>query len=42
MPAAPLNDTVVVAFTPNESGELGFACGREILQGKIMMNSFDQ
>jgi plastocyanin domain-containing protein len=39
---AKLNDTVVVAFTPNKSGESGFACGRGILQGKIVMNSFDQ
>ncbi len=33
----PVGQTVVVEFTPKESGELGFACGMNMLKGKILV-----
>lgn len=33
----PLNETVLVEFTPNESGEIGFTCGMDMLRGKILV-----
>jgi hypothetical protein len=35
--ALPLNEPVVVEFTPDKSGEFGFACGMGMLKGKIMV-----
>jgi plastocyanin domain-containing protein len=34
--ALPLNKPVVVAFTPNKSGEFSFTCGMGMLRGKIV------
>jgi plastocyanin domain-containing protein len=33
----PLNETVLVEFTPAESGEIGFTCGMNMLRGKILV-----
>lgn len=33
----PLNETVLVEFTPTDSGEIGFACGMDMLRGKILV-----
>ncbi len=33
----PLNETVLVEFTPTESGEIGFTCGMDMLRGKILV-----
>jgi len=35
--ALPLNKPVVVAFTPNKSGEFSFKCGMAMLRGKIVV-----
>ncbi|MBO0798055.1 MAG: cupredoxin domain-containing protein [Blastocatellia bacterium] len=35
--ALPLNKPVVVAFTPNKSGEFSFTCGMGMLRGKIVV-----
>src|SRR5262249_15442534 len=35
--ALPLNKPVVVAFTPNKSGEFSFTCGMGMLRGKILV-----
>ena len=35
--ALPLNEPVVVEFTPNKSGEFTFACGMGMLRGKIIV-----
>ena len=34
----PVGETVLVEFTPTESGELGFACGMNMYKGKVMVN----
>ncbi|HZH33475.1 MAG TPA: cupredoxin domain-containing protein, partial [Pyrinomonadaceae bacterium] len=34
----PVGETVVVEFTPTESGELGFACGMDMMKGKVIVN----
>lgn len=31
----PLNEDHIVRFTPNESGEYGFACGMDMFHGKL-------
>jgi RND family efflux transporter MFP subunit len=33
----PLNKPVVVEFTPNKAGEIGFGCGMNMLRGKIVV-----
>src|SRR5207249_8037337 len=33
----PLNQPVVVEFTPNKTGEFGFACGMNMLKGKVIV-----
>ena len=33
----PLNKPVVVEFTPDKSGEFGFACGMGMLHGKVLV-----
>jgi plastocyanin domain-containing protein len=35
--ALPLNEAVVVEFTPDKSGEFGFACGMGMLHGKLVV-----
>lgn len=34
----PVGDTVLVEFMPTESGDLGFACGMDMMKGKIVVN----
>jgi plastocyanin len=34
----PVGETVLVEFTPTEAGELGFACGMNMLKGKVIVN----
>jgi plastocyanin len=34
----PIGETVLVEFTPTESGELGFACGMDMFKGKVIVN----
>ena len=33
----PLNEPVVIDFTPTRAGEIGFACGMNMLRGKIVV-----
>lgn len=33
----PFNQTVTVEFTPNKTGEIQFACGMDMLKGKLMV-----
>ena len=33
----PLNESVPIEFTPAESGEIAFACGMDMLRGKIIV-----
>jgi len=33
----PLNEPVVIEFTPNKAGEIGFGCGMNMLRGKIVV-----
>ena len=33
----PLNEPVVVEFTPNKSGEIGFVCGMNMLRGTVVV-----
>jgi RND family efflux transporter MFP subunit len=33
----PLNEPVVVEFTPRDSGEIGFACGMNMLKGTVVV-----
>ena len=35
--ALPLNQPVVIEFTPATSGEIAFACGRNMLKGVIVV-----
>lgn len=35
--ALPLNKPVVVAFTPNKSGEFSFTCGMGMMRGKVIV-----
>lgn len=35
--ALPLNEPVVVEFTPRKTGEFTFACGMDMLRGKIIV-----
>lgn len=35
--ALPLNEPVVVEFTPRKMGEFTFACGMDMLRGKIIV-----
>ena len=34
----PLNERVVVEFTPRKSGEFGFTCGMKMLKGKLVIS----
>ncbi len=34
----PLNKRVVVEFTPQKSGDFGFACGMNMLKGKLVVS----
>ncbi len=36
--ALPLNERVVVEFTPQKSGEFGFTCGMKMLKGKLVIS----
>jgi plastocyanin domain-containing protein len=33
----PLNQPVVIEFTPQESGEIGFVCGMNMLRGTVVV-----
>ena len=33
----PVGETVTVEFTPQETGELGFTCGMNMLRGKVLV-----
>jgi Cu+-exporting ATPase len=33
----PLNEPVVIAFTPNKTGEFTFACGMNMVRGKLIV-----
>jgi RND family efflux transporter MFP subunit len=35
--ALPLNQPVVIEFTPNKSGEIGFVCGMNMLRGAVVI-----
>ena len=35
--ALPLNEPVVVEFTPRKTGEFTFACGMDMIRGKIIV-----
>lgn len=35
----PVGETVLVEFTPTEAGEVGFACGMDMLKGKVVINA---
>jgi RND family efflux transporter MFP subunit len=37
--ALPLNEPVVVEFTPKSSGEIGFVCGMNMLRGTVVVQS---
>ena len=34
----PVGETVLVEFTPDEAGEIGFACGMDMMRGKIVVS----
>ena len=34
----PVGETVLVEFTPTEAGEIGFACGMNMLRGKVVVS----
>jgi plastocyanin domain-containing protein len=34
----PLNERVVVEFTPQKSGKFGFACGMNMVKGKLIIS----
>ena len=33
----PLNEPVVIEFTPEKSGEIGFVCGTNMLRGTVVV-----
>jgi plastocyanin domain-containing protein len=35
--ALPLNQAVVIAFTPAKSGDIAFACGMSMLHGSVVV-----
>jgi plastocyanin domain-containing protein len=35
--ALPLNEPVVIEFTPKSSGEIGFVCGMNMLRGTVVV-----
>jgi P-type Cu+ transporter len=35
--ALPLNEQVVIEFTPSKSGEFAFACGMDMLHGTVVV-----
>jgi plastocyanin domain-containing protein len=35
--ALPLNEPVVIGFTPFESGEIAFTCGMNMLHGRVLV-----
>ena len=34
----PVGETVLVEFTPTEAGEIGFACGMDMMRGKLIVS----
>jgi plastocyanin domain-containing protein len=34
----PLNQTVEVTFTPSQSGEVNYACGMDMIKGKVIVD----
>ncbi|MDQ3129828.1 MAG: cupredoxin domain-containing protein [Acidobacteriota bacterium] len=34
----PVGETVLVEFTPTEAGEIGFACGMDMMRGKLVVS----
>ncbi len=34
----PVGETVLVEFTPTEAGEIGFACGMDMMRGKVVVS----
>ena len=34
----PVGETVLVEFTPDEAGEIGFACGMDMMRGKVVVS----
>jgi len=34
----PVGETVLVEFTPTDAGEIGFACGMDMLRGKVVVS----
>ena len=34
----PLNEPVVIEFTPQKTGEFGFACGMNMVKGKLVVS----
>jgi plastocyanin domain-containing protein len=37
--ALPLNEPVTIEFTPEEAGEVAFACGMNMLKGVVVVQS---
>jgi len=35
--ALPLNQAVEITFTPTESGELRYACGMDMIAGRVVV-----
>jgi Cu+-exporting ATPase len=35
--ALPLNESVVIEFTPSKSGEIAFGCGMNMLHGTVLV-----
>jgi len=36
-PALPLNEPIVIEFTPQKSGDIAFSCGMNMLHGTIVV-----
>jgi plastocyanin domain-containing protein len=34
----PVGETVLVEFTPTEAGEIAFACGMDMMRGKLVVS----
>jgi plastocyanin domain-containing protein len=37
--ALPLNEPVTIEFTPQNAGELAFACGVNMLKGRVVVQA---
>ncbi len=33
----PMNEAVTISFTPTETGELRYACGMDMIAGKVIV-----